>query len=236
MTVVVNWAACTGDSTNTDLPFDSLAAAELVALEPVPLLKYLLDTRPNLEYLKCYSILDVCKNTFVVLSPFDLTITVNPTTKFLKVAEFETNFYNRMCMNRGPTDRGYLLSMPPEFVFYSKEDVMAEVMPTQLIDLPKNTAFISGRLNISKWIRPINWTFELVNGATHLEVKRGDPLFAVRFTPKNDDTVKLEQVPFTADLHRVVKACTQVKGVMPRTPLHKLYSIAESYINRFVRR
>lgn len=235
MTVVVNWAACTSPHDHSESTH-SVMAAELLAIEPVPLLKYLLEKRADVGYLKCYSILDVCKNSFVVLSPYDLTIAVNPETNFVTVQEFSTHFYNKMCLNRGITDRGYLLSMPPELVFFSKQDVVLEVMPTQLIDLPINAAFISGRYNISKWVRPLNWTFELVNGSNTVAVKRGDPLFVVRFTPKDDDTVKLEQVPFTEELHRVVKACTQVKNVMPKTSLHKLYSMAESYIGRFLRK
>jgi hypothetical protein len=207
-----------------------------MVLAPVPLLKYLLDARSGVEYLKCYSVLEVCKNSFVVLSPYDLTITVNPETNFLTVKEFTTSVYDLMCTNRGATDRGFIMSMPPKLMFYSKEDVVAEVMPTQLIDLPKNTAFISGRYNISKWIRPIDWTFELVNGATEVRVKRGDPLFVVRFTPKNDNVVALEQVPFTEELHKAVDACTRVKEFMRRTPLDKLYDMAASYMSKFHRK
>lgn len=235
MTVVVNWAACTNTPDPSE-PAQLIMAAELMALEPVPLLKYLLEARTNAAYLKCYSVLDVCKNTFVVLSPYDLTIRVDKANNFVTVQEFATYYYNRMCLNRGPTDRGHLLSMPPELVFFSKQDVVAEVMPTQLIDLPKNTAFISGRYNISKWVRPLNWTFELVNEADAVSVKRGDPLFVIRFTTKNDATVRLEQVPFSDELHKTMVACTQVKRLMPKMSLSKLYSMAELYINRFLRK
>ena len=229
MSTTVKWALAAR-------PGNSSPTAELMVLAPVPLLKYIRDTRHDVQYLKCYSILEVCKNSFVVLSPYDLTITINPETNFLTVKEFATSAYDRMCHNRGPTDRGYMMTMPPALVFYSKKDVVAEVMPTQLIDLPKNTAFISGRYNISKWIRPVDWTFELVNGATEVRVKRGDPLFVIRFTPKNDDEVILEQVPVTEELIKTVAACAGVKEFMLRTPLDKLYDMAANYISKFHRK
>jgi hypothetical protein len=229
MSTTVKWAVVSSGDTGSP-------SAELMVLAPVPLLKYLLNARSEVVYLRCYSVLEACKNSFVVLSPYDLTITVNPETNFITVKEFTNPAYNSRCKNRGATDRGLMMTMPPALVFYSKEDVVAEVMPTQLIDLPKNTALISGRYNISKWIRPVDWTFELVNGATEVQVKRGDPLFVIRFTPKNDNVVVLEQVPFTTELYKATSACTEVKDFMPRTPLNKLYDMAASYMSKFHRK
>lgn len=235
MSITVKWAASSA-SNEVGLAYDAVPSVELTALAPVPLLKYLLKVRAEVNYLKCYSVLGVCKNSFVILSPYDLTISTNAETTFLNVQEFDQSAYNHLCRNRGSTDRGFMMSMPPALVFYSKEDVVAEVMPTQLIDLPKDTAFISGRYNISKWIRPVDWTFELVNGATEVQVKRGDPLFVIRFTTKNDEPVALEQVPFTEELHKATIACTQVKSVLRKMPLNKLYDMAASYISKFHRK
>ena len=235
MSITVKWAVSSA-SNEGRLAHDVVPSVELTVLAPVPLLKYLLKVRAEVEYLKCYSVLEVCKNSFVILSPYDLTISINAETTFLSVKEFDKSSYINMCQNRGATDRGFMMTMPPSLVFYSKEDVVAEVMPTQLIDLPKNTAFISGCFNISKWIRPVDWTFELVNGATEVKVKRGDPLFVIRFTTKNDAPVALEQVPFSAELHKVTRACTQVKCVMRKMSLNKLYDMAASYISKFHRK
>tara|TARA_R110000744_G_scaffold106094_1_gene202255 strand:- start:328 stop:1035 length:708 start_codon:yes stop_codon:yes gene_type:complete len=233
MQVPVKWAICTADQINKD-GAEVADALELAALAPTPLFSHLRETRKGLDHLECYALHEFCKNAFVVLSPIDLTISVNSETNFLTVQEFTEVAYKRLCHNRGKTDRGYSMTMPPSIVFYSSQDVVMESMGLSILKLPKDTSIFPGRYNISKWIRPVDWTFEIVNGATEVAVKRGDPLFVVRFFPPVGGNVELERVEYNKSLHKTVTACTGFKALNRKTPLAKLYDMGNEYITRFL--
>lgn len=238
MEIIVKWAMSTADQINSIGPErrPAIDSMELAAIEPTPLFSYLKETRVGLDHLECYALHEFCKNSFVILSPLDITISVDPETSFLTVHEFTDTAYKSLCYNRGKTDRGYSMTMPPPIVFYSAQDVVMESMGLSIVKHPNNTSVFPGRFNISKWVRPIDWTFELVNGATEVVVKRGDPLFVVRFFPAAGGKVRLERVEYDETLHKTISACTGFKTLNKKTPLAKLYAMGDEYIKRFLKK
>ena len=126
----------------------------------------------------------------------------------------------------------YCLSLPPVYAFYSNSNIQLESIHPfmEINDSITNTILIPGVYNISKWIRPIDFSFEIKDDTKRIKVKRGDVLFYVRFITKDDSKVELERTAFTEELDKAMKSCFNVKEIIKNVPLKTLYSMAESFM------
>lgn len=204
--------------------------------EPEPLIKYLVSERDNeVEYLKCPAWHDYYKNAFLMRSPVDLTLQVNtlPTgEKVLMTKDFNQNFYNTHIMPRFDQNNKFsMFTLDFSYVFYSEHDVSMELIPATMekTDFIKNTNLISGEYNIAKWIRPVSPAFEVIDDQKVLTIKRGDPLYYIRFN--TDKKVNLIRVEQSSTIEKVEKACARLKFFVPRNTLQENYQAAASLIN-----
>jgi hypothetical protein len=234
MTTTVYWTPIEAATENGDKPY-KFAWMNIAAFEPAPVLKFLLEHRGSHEFFQCPAFIDACKNTYVIRAPMDLRIIVDRISNTV-ASNVANDLWNLYCVNRGTGDRSnnpFLLTLFPEYAFYSHETVIMEVIPPflSLADVNKKTDIVPGRFDISKWVRHADWTFEIVDDSTPLEVKRGDPLLYIKFTTPNDDKIVLERVQQTKELDSARKACVAVKNAVTKQPLKVLYAMAESYLS-----
>ena len=87
---------------------------------------------------------------------------------------------------------------------------------------------IPGTMNIHKWIRPVDFTFEIIDLDQPLHLKRGDPLFAVKF--KTSEKVNLTHIEYSKDLKHITEACLASKTYVPRKSLKYRYKMAERWL------
>lgn len=207
---------------------DYFACVDAVFAEPIPFTTFLERTS---NYVTCYAYLDTCKNAYVITAPFDMNIFVNPTTKVVTVDNIHPDMFRAYCGNKiDQTGVGdpQIISMPPRYVFHADSSVTMELLPMWLVDQPENTSAIPGRFDIGKWIRPMDWEFEVKDPSKPVVVKRGDPLLIARFSTPNDEKIELVRVAQTDVLVRAVSTCTKVKMCVKKTPLKRLYRMAEA--------
>ena len=208
---------------------------QIVLFEPESLFKHLQQTRRGSEYLKCPSFQDYVKNTFVIKCPFDFELSVDRKTGAIQVDGITEELGKKFIINRfhqiGPNSP-YCLSLPPVYAFYSNSNIQLESIHPfmEINDSITNTILIPGVYNISKWIRPIDFSFEIKDDTKRIKVKRGDVLFYVRFITKDDSKVELERTAFTEELDKAMKSCFNVKEIIKNVPLNTLYSMAESFM------
>ena len=207
--------------------------------EPDSFFKELSSKRES-AYLKCPSVIEYCKNIFIIRSPYDVTITINRkfrtvTTSFPKA--IRDDFVSNRTNDFGENDP-YLLSLPPNYIFYSDDDIIIESLPCFLLESPsiKNINLIPGTFNISKWVRPVDFSFEVKDDKELIQIKEGDPLFLVKFITKNGEKVSLERVYPDDKLKRVVGSCISVKTFNKNLPLKVLYKMAEPVIKLYLRK
>jgi len=227
----VYWAPCF----NKDAP-SIVSSVNLLFKEPINLIKHLHESRNKNSYSKCPAFLDFCKNVYIIQAPFDITFSVNAHEKYLttNLPEF---IYREFVNNRGnesdPTDP-YILSMPPRYVFYSKESVKMEMLPAFLNNSRSidNINLIPGTYDIGKWIRPIDFSFELKDHTEVVKIKENDPLFYIKFTTTNDEKIELERVALDQELYSAINTCSSLKLTNKTTyTLKKMYEMAEGYLN-----
>jgi hypothetical protein len=208
---------------------------------PKPLLGIVNIQRQGARYLKCPAFQETIKNEFVIQAPFDLNITINAEERTVYTDKFGQAFYDAFVTNRGahsPPSNPYMVSLPPYYCFYSKDDVSIESKDTSLLTSgsSSNVKVIPGGFNISKWVRPIEFAVEVIDPSKPIEMRAGDPLFSLRFITPNNVPVKLTRVEDGNDLRDMMVACTNVKKYLPHIKLEKAYDLAASYLSVFLKK
>jgi hypothetical protein len=210
-----------------------IEAMQILFAEPQPLLKVLREHHGESEALQCPALLDFCRNAYAIHAPLDVTITMG------EDGSVRTDTYSQRLFDTfWVLHQDGLLSVPPMYVFFAHKPVRIESLPLPLIasSATDNTAIVPGTYDISKWVRPVHFAFAFKDKSKPVVIKRGDPLFVVRFEPEDGSKVELERVEYCEDVLRTVGMCTNLKEFVPRAPLKTLYQIAASPIKTFLSR
>jgi hypothetical protein len=232
--ITVYWTAHIDPTTSTGAePPSGLPALQNVFFPPEELYSYIREKREESRYLQCYALIDLLKSAYIIKAPLDMTINFTRENNWLSVKGVTQNFYDSFIINRVDQyskNDPPIVSAPPGYVFYSDVPVEMSLMPLMLVDNPANTRTIPGKFDISKWIRPIDWAFEIVDEHKEIKIKRGDPLFMILFNAPKNEKIVLERVPYTEELRNVIASCVGVKNFMMRVPLQKCYGMAENFL------
>ena len=224
----------------TPFSFENVAMQHLFTA-PKPLMGLVSIQRQGAPYLKCPAFQETIKNEFVIQAPFDLNITINAEEKAVYTDRFGQEFYNTFIRNRGPeapSSNPYMVTLPPYYCFYSKDNVSIEVKDTSLLTSgsSSNIKIIPDGLNISKWIRPIEFAVEVIDSTKPIQMRVGEPLFTIKFITPNNVPVKFTRVEETKELRNMMNACTHMKKYLPNLKLDKAYDIAASYLSLFLKK
>lgn len=215
--------------------------------DPEPFLSFLIRNRGKDDvFVKCPGFTDYLKQAYVITSPFDIEISFS---KGLNTPEFiqpnaKTNpdlfrCYSTFLINRTleqPKGSNPLLSLPPAYTFYSNESVMMEMLPPFMFKSASKFLNVPGTYDIGKWIRPIDFTVEINNPEENFIIKKGEPLFVVRFIAADGSRVELERIIEDRDLINVVKSIAATKNLAPKQGLAERYRSAEKYLKAYFKK
>lgn len=223
---------CALNSKNSDIHPLTL---DPLFFEPESLLSFVSKNSENLNLLRCPSVRDYLQNVFIIRSPLDFTLKIDDNK--LKILNDRQNYkepyelYDLSVMGEYKSpDRGKLYDtncIDIGFQYYfinQKDDVIM-----QSIDIPlwfNKVTNVPGEFNISKWVRPTNFTF--FTDKKEVSFSRGEPLYAVKFITKNQEKIKLKKI---TDLERINKISlyqhqsTSIKRFLPNLSLNSVYEI-----------
>lgn len=211
------------------------AAFDILFAPPKPIISILNLDRKNAEYLKCPAFQNRLKNEFVIPAPFDLNVSVDLKACNVSTDRFGQTFYDKFVISRrtdAESKNPYLLTIPPYYIFYSRDDVEIESKDLTLLTSKSSSNFkvVPGAFNISKWVRPIELACEVVDAEKPIEIRMGEPLFSIKFTTPKNAPIKLTRVEYSEELHSMSQACTKIKLYMPGVKLPRLYEMASEYL------
>jgi hypothetical protein len=235
-TVKVGWMPFIHNEGKPEESFGYFSEWQNVAVQPPELaFKSIAAEREGSDILPCPGITTYFRNVFLVRCPIDFNISVRADLKTFSIDRYDQKFYNEWVVRR-PNDfvnpDRPILTLGPKLVFLADEDVQMEVLPASMHDTPtqRKIRVIPATMNIHRWIRPVDFTFEVLDSSEPLEFKRGDPLFYVRFVTKGDKKVELERVEQTHELLRTMYGMVVLKNYIPRLQLDRLYDLAHDWI------
>lgn len=208
--------------------------ADILFEEPKPLMRELLGKYKNHTFMRCPSVQAYCKNAFVISAPMDAEVLMTKQSDgnislFVTGDGWDQTFYQAFCEVR----EDGTVSMPPAYLFYVKGSLEIESLPLFLLESPstENVLPVPGGFNIGKWVRSVDFTFVIKDPTKPVKIRRGDPLFIVRF--KTDERIEFERVEFTSALKDIVSACVRVKKRVTNLPLATLYEMAKTRLSLF---
>ena len=228
MSIKIKWIPINGIKVNI---FNN--EVNITHFPPEPAFKYFASLREESEFLKCPAFAKTLKNTFVLKSPYDMTITVNAKNKTCHVLNQSQMFYDsHIFLREIPNDSDPLmLSIPPRYIFLTDSKVPVEITCLPMFLTPNyQFGVIPGSFDITKWVRFVECAFEVFNPSDTIKIKIGDPLYMVTFTPANDDTVILEKDICTKEIRELQAACVRVKHSVSGLNLNTLYDMSHEYI------
>jgi len=207
---------------------------ELLGIEPVPALKFY-DQNKDSEIRKCPAYIDALKNTYVICSPIDYDVEINKETNQIVLHTPNTLPPNMIHgrFNQAMESAFSLATFSYGAILFEshKENVWIEQIDPFLEWERKNPIRVTtGKFNIKRWCRPIDFTFEYKDKAVHLKIKRGDPLFYVRFHGENpSDIITLKRTEQTHQKLDEWRANTELKKFYSNTSLEFLYGLYDKF-------
>jgi hypothetical protein len=216
-------------------------AAEIIFQAPKPLFSILKEERKNAMYLKCPAFIDNVRNSYAVLSPFDLNITFDYPTRSMNIDRYGQQFFDATCVNRGnQTIEGnpYMATLPIRILFFSKEnvEVTSGDLPILNPSSIQNFKVIGGGFNISKWYRAVELSIEVKDPLQPISLKTDEPLFLVKFKTPKDLPIKMTRIELTPKLRVMTQSCVAVKKFRPGLKMAENYALAADYIKAFWRK
>jgi hypothetical protein len=217
--------------------FDAVDGLELLALDPIPVLKYHQEN-DGAQFKRCPAYVNYYKNTYAVCSPIDLEIDINREDNWANInnpPQLPKEMFNPRFGEEGDSPY-HLFSLRLNRLVFTTEakDIYIEISDPNLNwDRDQNIRIISGNFNISRWVRPLEASFEQKNKKSTIKFKRGQPMYYVRFITQNpDDIVVLNRKEMDKDLFNDVQRNTSVKLFKQNSSLQFLYDLRNKFIGR----
>jgi hypothetical protein len=162
------------------------------------------------SYLSCPAAAKRLKNTYVFKSSmscryyYDFTDPDNP------IIQPQTEQYYQFEVRRKPVlEDGPVITLLIQHLFFSEESVEPLFGPPTMYrpEYQNYGTSIPGSFDVSKWFRPHVFEIQLWNKRGYLEIKEGEPLFAVEFTENRD--IELKRFVCNNNLISYSNSCVQ---------------------------
>jgi hypothetical protein len=181
----------------------------------------------------CPAVLDYEARLFEVVSPIDLHLkfAVDEQTKVPRLingagdaSSIRTKHLSQMVVIVSPKEWRHpsrpLLQMMTPYIFIADEPVYINQMPAFLHYRPAALPglLIGGRFPIDVWPRQLVWAFEWYDPKQDIVIRRGEPLFYVRFETQDPSRpVRLIEADMTPTLQEYIKGLSGVTNYVSRT-------------------
>ena len=201
--------------------------------EPVPLKKHLAETYNEFfketdigqHLLLCPSIQEEIKNTYVVLSPIDLTITWDGVQT--RTHNYDQQFFDQMIGVKKKIDgsESRLISIHLHLIFFTEKKCIASQTPAYMsdTDFTKGSTMMSGQMDLNSWFRPLDVMLFRDKGKPIL-IKKGEPLYYIKF--HTEEEIIFKRFNHTKELNSIINSCVAVRQFTRESlSLSKLYGI-----------
>jgi hypothetical protein len=211
---------------STIYPMEVYADYNMLYKEPQPLIKELLPERgpdnPH-DFFACPAFHLHAANTFVVRSALGANVAVGP-EGFAPLDE-RSELTVQLFSFLHPTRRGYRsILFDHRMLFFSERPVVLATYPAFMhhTEVQSKLDYVPAAYDISKWLRPVQGTYEVPEDVTALRIREDDPLYYVKF--ETNEKVRLRRFQMVPELHGMAHGCVHYKLFRPRSSLERVYA------------
>lgn len=211
---------------STIYPMEVYGDYNLLYKDPQPLLPDLLPQRgtenPH-DFFACPAFHRHAANTFVIRSTVEASIGIRP-DGFMPLDE-RSKITAQLFSYMHPTRRGFrTILFDHRMLFFSEQPLILASYPAFLhrSEVQEKLTYIPGAYDISRWIRPLQGTYEAPETLDTLRIREDDPLYYVKF--ETTEKVRLRRFQVTPELHGIVHGCVHYKLFRPKSSLEKVYA------------
>lgn len=181
-------------------------------------------------WLQCPATVDALKNTYEIKNtvPFDFQFKEDGTLELFTNKKIDKKSREQWIENvwflRSIKDK--FASLSYDLFLFCEEDLEVEQHQAWYSngDFAENTFQNVGKMNISKWLRPIHPSF-IVKNNNLINVKKDEPLYYLKFL--TNEKINFVEFEMTEKLKKISMSTVTLKFLQPFSPLKTLY-------NRFV--
>ena len=172
-------------------------------------------------YSKCPVWKHKYNRTFVVRSPIDIEFSVDTKTQSINSRTLSSNELQNLIVFHGDwctEEKVTLQFCVPKVLFWTKsKNIWIEQCCHPNTTADNNFKLVEGWFNLSNWTRQVSFGFDIHNLTKPVIIKRGDPLYRVRFYSTNlDDGYKLKRSEPPKDIVVAARRRTNVTSVFTK--------------------
>ncbi len=210
---------------STIYPMEVYGDYNMLYKQPMPLLPDLLPDRgpenPH-DFFACPAFHRHAANTFVVRSTVDAHVGISR-EGFAPLDE-RSKITAQLFSYMHPTRKGYrTILFDHRMLVFSEKPLVMATYPAFLhrSEVQEKLVYVPGAYDISKWIRPLQGTYEAPESLAALRIREDDPLYYIKF--ETTEKIRLRRFQVTQELHGIVHGCVHYKLFRPMSSLQKVY-------------
>ena len=172
------------------------------------------------NFFRCPGFNDFIENIHVIKNPIHSKLKTDGENVYAV-----SDTYMNAKMSGGPSIENHqVIEYAIQNIFFSEEDVEMAITSPYFSNSPYLSMgnVVPGKLNISKWFRPVNVEVQLHEGLKEIEFVEGEHLAYINFLTNR--RVKLKRFELDRDLYRISLGCSTSVNWETRVPLLKKYS------------
>jgi hypothetical protein len=224
---------------STVYPMEVYADYNMLYREPQPLLAELLAERgsenPH-DFFACPAFHLHAGNMFVIRSTLDANVAMSPEgfTPLDEKSKVSAQLFSFM----HPTRKGYrTILFDHRMLFFSADPLTLATYPAYMhrTEVQAKLCYVPAAFDISRWLRPLQGTFEVPQQTSSIKIQQDDPLYYVKF--ETTEKVRLRRFQMTPELAGIAHGCVHYKLFRPRSSLERVYdAFTQAKLHRRVRK
>ena len=211
---------------STVYPMEVYADYNMLYKEPQPLLQDLLTERgeenPH-DFFACPAFHLHVNNTFIVRSTLDANVSISA-EGFAPLDE-KSKLSVQLFSFMHPTRRNHATVLfDHRMLFFSEKPVTSFTYPAFMhrSEVQTKLCYVPAAYDISKWLRPLQGTYEVTAAIQSVRIQQDDPLYYVKFDIP--EKIRLRRFQMTSELSGITHGCVHYKLFRPRSSLERVYA------------
>lgn len=211
---------------STVYPMDVYSDYNMLYKEPSPLLPEILKDRgpenPH-DYFACPAFHLHSANMFVIRSTLDTHVGIQK--EGFTALDEHSKLTGKLFSFLHPTRKGFRsILFDHRMLFFSETPVTLSTYPAYMhrTEIQSKLTYVPGAYDISKWLRPLQGTYEVPETIQSIQIHEDDPLYYVKFdTPEK---VRLKRFQVVPELLAITHGCVHYKLFRPQSSLNRVYA------------